>query len=93
MVWDPPKQEVNVKRIIIYSIIPILNLYAGWRIQKFWVLVVINIGIGIIAKFIEGIFIPFESDLYLLLYAGVIGLTVYVVRHFAKKYNEKIRKS
>ena len=93
MVWDPPKQEVNVKRIIIYSFIPILNLYAGWRIQKFWVLAAINFGVGIITNVIEGVFIPFESDLILLSYAGVIGLSVYVVRHFAKKYNEKIRMS
>jgi len=50
MVWDPPRQKVNVTRMIIYSFIPILAIYAGWRIQKFWILAAINfvIGIGVV---------------------------------------------
>jgi len=31
MVWDPPKQKVNVTRMIIYSFIPILSIYPEWR--------------------------------------------------------------
>ena len=91
MVWDPPKQEVNVTRIIIYSFIPILSIYAGWRIQKFWLLVGINFLFGIIT-ILSQMFLPFPYGLFLGL--GVeIGLSAYVVRHFAKKYNEKITKS
>ena len=89
MVWDPPKQSVIVNRMIIYSFIPILSIYAGWRIQKFWVLVGINLVIGYGLGIPLGIVVPYP-------YGGIVALaieipiSVFVVRHFARKYNEKI---
>ena len=89
MVWDPPKQKVNVTRMIIYSFIPILSIYAGWRIQKFWLLVVINFVLGLgISIPIQMVF-PFPYGLIFSL-AVVITTSVYVVKHFAEKYNERI---
>lgn len=92
MVWDPPRQEVNVTRMIIYSFIPILAIYAGWRIQKFWVLVAIQLLVGV------GLVTPIELFLelqgipgYLISMPLSIVLSIYVVRHFARKYNEKIK--
>jgi hypothetical protein len=89
LVWDPPKQPVNVKRMIIYSFIPILSIYAGWRIQKFWVLLGINLLVG------YGVGLPLEMVLsypygFVVSIAIQIPITVFVVRHFARKYNEKI---
>ena len=89
MVWDPPKQPVNVNRMIIYSFIPILSIYAGWRIQKFWVLLGINLVLG------YGIGIPLQMVLpwpfgFLVSLGAEIVFAVYVVKHFARKYNEKI---
>ena len=86
---EPPKQSVNVTRMIIYSFIPILSIYAGWRIQKFWLLVVINFAIGL------GVRIPIEMispDPYgiIISLAIQIALSVFVVKYFAEKYNEKI---
>ena len=46
MILDPSRQKVNVTRMIIFSFIPILAIYAGWRIQKFWVLLRIRIVVG-----------------------------------------------
>jgi hypothetical protein len=91
MVWDPPKQQVNVTRMIIYSFIPILSIYAGWRIQKFWLLVVINFIVGAVVNPIS-IAIPFPANVIIAL-AIQIPITIFVVRYFARKYNERIAAS
>ena len=89
MVWDPPKQKVNVTRMIIYSFIPILSIYAGWRIQKFWLLVLINFGLGLgISIPIQMIF-PFPYGLGISLAIEIIA-SVFVVKHFAEEYNKKM---
>ena len=92
MVWDPPKQKVNVTRMIIYSFIPILAIYAGWRIQKFWVLLGIDLLVGYgLGTSIEGsVPSPFG---YLISISVTIILSIYFVRYFARKYNEKINSS
>lgn len=89
MVWDPPKQKVNVTRMIIYSFIPILSIYAGWRIQKIWLLILVNFGLGL------GISIPIQMILPFPYGFGfswpiVIIASVFVVKHFAEEYNKKI---
>ena len=78
--------------MIIYSFIPILAIYAGWRIQKFWVLLGINLLIG------WGISLPINMIIsypyaYLVSFAVSIIISVYVVRYFARKYNEKMQLS
>ena len=89
MVWDPPKQKVNVTRMVIYSFIPILSIYAGWRIQKFWLLVLVNFGLGLgISIPIQMIF-PFPYGLGFS-WSIVIIASVLVVKHFAEEYNEKV---
>lgn len=89
MVWDPPKQKVNVTRMIIYSFIPILSIYAGWRIQKFWLLVLINFGLGLVISIPMQMIFPFPYGLGMSLAIEII-VSVFVVKHFAKDYNEKI---
>src|SRR5688572_27176257 len=96
MVWDPPKQPVNVTRMIIYSFIPILSIYAGWRIQKFWVLLGINIVIGFGVNVVAGAAAGVANTPYLALIISLaiqIPVSVFIVRHFARKYNEKIAAS
>ncbi len=92
MVWDPPKKEVNVTRMIIYSFIPILAVYAGWRIQKFWVIGAIQllVGYGLIFP-IELFFEVMGIPGYLISIPISIVMTIYIVKHYAKKYNEKIK--
>lgn len=77
---EPPKQPVNVTRMLIYSLIPILSIYAGWRIQKFWVLLIINFGIGLAMGYAVGSYGIFIS----------IPISVFVVWHYVKKYNENV---
>jgi len=89
MVWDPPKQQVNVNRMIIYSFIPILSIYAGWRIQKFWVLLILGYAVGL------GTGVPIQMTLpfpYGMVFSWIIIilLSVIIIRYFARKYNERI---
>lgn len=92
MVWDPPKKEVNVTRMIIYSFIPILSIYAGWRIQKFLVLLGINILLGMGASTGLQMMLPFPYGLIISI-AGQVIASFLIVKHFAEKYNEKIKAS
>ena len=89
MVWDPPKQKVDVTRMIIYSFIPILSIYAGWRIQKFWLLVVINFVFGLGISVPMQLLFPFPFGLVLSLGIEIL-ISVFVVKHFAEEYNEKV---
>ena len=89
MVLDPPKQKVDVTRMIIYSFIPILSIYAGWRIQKFWLLVVINFVFGLGISVPMQLLFPFPFGLVLSLGIEIL-VSVFVVKHFAEEYNEKV---
>lgn len=92
MVWDPPKQQVNVRRMIIYSFIPILSIYAGWRIQKFWLLFIINfilgVSVGFLTRPLQEASPPYAGVLVGL--AVQIPVSIFLVRKFAMEYNEKI---
>lgn len=97
--WDPPKQSVDIRTMMTYSVIPVLDVYALWRIQKFWA----AIGISFIASMAVGSVIGvllgggilaglIDSNVYSYVAGYIIGVPVSLVfvRHFAKKYNEKI---
>lgn len=91
MVWDPPKQKVNVTRMIIYSFIPILGIYAAWRIQKFWLLVilglVVSVGLGIT---LAPLSLTSPELSYVITVMGSIIINILIVKYFAEKYNETI---
>lgn len=90
MVLDPTPEKVNVRRMMIYSIFPIVSIYAGWRIQKFWILY----GITFLAGFLVGSLVQFVGLPYVFVYVisfvvnGVVSL--YIVRYFANRYNAKL---
>ena len=91
MVWDPPKQKVNVTRMIIYSFIPILGIYAAWRIQKFWLLIilglVVSVGLGIT---LAPLSLASPEISYVITVMGSIIINILIVKYFAEKYNETI---
>ena len=91
MVWDPPKQKVHVTRMIIYSFIPILGIYAAWRIQKFWLLVilglVVSVGLGIT---LAPLSLASPEISYVITVMGSIIINILIVKYFAEKYNETI---
>ena len=95
MVFDPTPEQVNVRRMMIYSILPILSFYALWRIQKFWLitLILIPIYLGIEILDIMSDNLGYESNLDLINIVAIVlhlGFSLSLVRHYAHKYNEKI---
>ena len=97
MVWDPKKEQVNVTRMMIYSLIPIVSIYAMWRIQKFWKITLILIPFGIADRLLTSVITQNPSseigplDLISLGFLAIsITVTVLLVKHYAQKYNEKI---
>ena len=91
MVLDPPRKKVDVFVMIIFSFIPILGIYAAWRIQKFWMLLLLELGISIIfgiAIIPLAFFMP-ELAMIMGVIVG-IGANVLLVKYYAEKYNEKI---
>jgi len=91
MVWDPPKQKVDVTRMIIYSFIPILGIYAIWRIQKFWLFLILEI----VMSFVVGVtLIPlgFIAPELISIVAFPLGILINIllVKYFAEKYNESL---
>ena len=91
MVWDPPKQKVNVTRMIIYSFIPILGIYAAWRIQKFWLIVILDLVIGFgLSITLTPISLTFPELSYVISVIGSLIINILIVKYFAEKYNEKI---
>ena len=94
MVWDPPKQKVNVTKMIIFSFIPILGIYAAWRIQKFWLLVilglVVSVGLGIT---LAPLSLASPELSYVISVIGSIIINILIVKYFAEKYNETIKEN
>tara|TARA_Y100001936_G_C15565386_1_gene404367 strand:- start:58 stop:363 length:306 start_codon:yes stop_codon:yes gene_type:complete len=99
MVWDPKPETVNVNRMMIYSLVPILSAYALWRIQKFWLISLISIPISLGVEFLMTALIyveptpPFGAILSFMALGLYIATCVLLVKHYAQKYNEKITKS
>ena len=85
----PLRIKVNVTRMIIYSFIPILSIYAGWRIEKFWLIFGITLAVGLVLVIPVEMILPEPFGNIVMISVGVI-ITIFVVRYFAKQYNKEI---
>lgn len=92
MVWNPERKEVNVKRMMIYSVIPFLNVYSSWRIQKFWVIQLLLFPFGIMSQlalsYTDTLLV---GDLYNIIPLAITIVTLIVsvmlTKTFAQRYN------
>jgi len=77
--------------MIICPFVPILAIYAGWRIQKFWLLLILDF---IVSVSVGGSLSPISTvspELSMVLdIAGTIIINIILVKHFAEKYNQTI---
>lgn len=74
---------------MLYSLVPILSIYAGWRIEKFWLLLLINFIIGIPI----GIVFSVTKTGWAGWIVGVgvqVAISLFLVRYFAIRYNEEL---
>lgn len=95
MVWNPKREEVSVNRMMIYSVIPFLNIYSHWRIQKFWVITIILLPFQVASQFIAEYQMQSTTQTFwifpILVMVVSLALNVLLTRHFAQKYNFSIR--
>tara|TARA_R110002167_G_scaffold300268_7_gene504571 strand:- start:218 stop:526 length:309 start_codon:yes stop_codon:yes gene_type:complete len=96
MVWNPKREEVNVNRMMIYSVIPFLNIYSHWRIQKFWVINLLILPFQIASQFISTYTMNYNTDSNLGIFPILVmlislALNVLLTKHFAQKYNLSVR--
>lgn len=82
------KEPVSITRQTIYAIIPILDLYAAYKIEKFRLYFIIMIGIGLAVSFGIETSLPYPYK-YIAGEAIGIPIAVYLIRRWSKKWNEK----
>ena len=86
------KEPVSIKRQTIYAIIPILDLYAAYKIEKFRLYFVIMLGISLGVEFALRtvlLFIPFPYST-IISEAVYIPIAVYLIRRWSTKWNGEI---
>jgi len=92
--YIPPDKEVNVRRMIIYSFLPFVVIYAAWRIKKFWVLFALSIVFMFAAPSILSFGLSLVLPIWYMPFSWVLDiiLQVYIIKHYARKYNENLLK-
>ena len=86
MVTPRTKEPVSLTRQTIYAIIPILDLYASYKIEKLTLYFVIILPIGIAVSLIFDLVLPFPYS-YIAPEAVVIPIAVFLIRNWSQKWN------
>ena len=82
------KQEsVSIRRQTVYALIPILYLYAAYKIQKFRWYFVITFTIGIALALGTKALLPFPFDLIVEIPVE-LAVSVYLIRRWSKEWNK-----
>ena len=82
----PKQQKHSVTRQMIYSLIPFVDIWAFYRIEKLRVLFGIVIGFGIVG-FISGWFLPDVMIVDILITVSAFIISPLVIRHYTIKWN------
>ena len=90
MNFTPAQKEVNVKRIVIYSFVPILYIYALWRIKKFMLLSLILIPVNFATSFLFN-YVEYVIVIAVAVVSNII-FHIWIVRYYARKYNLELLK-
>lgn len=96
------KEPVSIKRQTVYALVPFLDLYAAYKIEKLILYLIIMVGIALASFIFEIVFsIPHIDRITLETFASsyiiivtqvlTIPLTVYLIRKWSKKWNEKLK--
>ena len=91
----PKNEPVDIKRQTIYSVIPILDMYAALKIRKFWIYSLIMMGISVaIVPLNEFEIIPqvFPENV-LFQEIILIPVAIVLIRLFSRKWNNQFSES
>ena len=89
------ERPVSMTRQTIYALFPILDLYAAYKIKKFWALFLILIAFGTVLVtafyFLQDI-IGFSDDIFFPIPFEML-VTVLLVREWSRRWNKKFETS
>jgi len=80
------KESVSLTRQTIYALIPILDLYASYKIEKLTLYFVIILSIGVGLSLIFELVLPDPYN-YIVSEAVAIPVAVFLIRRWSKKWN------
>ncbi len=91
------KEPVSVNWQTLFAIIPIIDLWAFYRIEKLRMLILVVIGmfvVSFIVGFAEGLmFLGFsDASTWIMPLIG-IGISIYLIRKWSEEWNQKFGKS
>jgi len=81
-------ESVSIKRQTIYAIIPILDLYAAYKIEKLIKYLVIILGLGIVMELGFKILLPFPYS-WIASEGVLVSIAIYLIRKWSRKWNEQ----
>ena len=82
------KQEpVSIRRQTVYALLPFLDLYAAYKIQKFRWYFVIIFTIGIALSVVLNHLLPFPYNLAVEIPIELV-VSVYLIRRWSKEWNK-----
>ena len=82
------KSKVNIDWQSVFAIIPFVNLYAAYRIQKLRKFLLIFIPFTLALNFGVAIFIPYPYS-WPIAAAILIPVEIYYMRKWSRQWNEK----
>ncbi len=84
------QEPVSIKRQTVYALIPILDLYAAYKIEKFRWYFVIVLAVGISVSTAFRLLIPFPYGLAIEIPVE-LAVSVYLIRRWSKEWNAKLQ--
>ena len=87
----PKNEPVDIKRQTIYSVIPILDVYAALKVRKLWIYVLIMTGISMATYPLDELKILPQTfpENVLIQEAMLIPIAIVIIRIFSKKWNKQ----
>ncbi len=91
----PKNEPVNIKSQTIYSVIPILDMYAAFKVKKFWIYALIMMGIGTAMIPLDEfeVFPKTFPENVLIQEVILIPVAIVIIRIFLKKWNKQFSDS
>ena len=98
------KEPVSIRRQTIYAVLPFLDLYAAYRVQRLRWYLLITIGFGVLSSIVQFVLTPEiytnpqshgSEPVYIISYVlGIVAsivLSIYLIRRWSHRWNEKLK--
>ena len=91
------KKPVSVNWQTLFILIPIIDLWAAYRVEKLGLYILLIIAlfvVGFIVGFVEGFLYLVTSDFFSwMIFLVGVGISIYLIRKWSEEWNEKFETS